>query len=219
MKNLKKSDQMPKKEDLNYDLEDGKFLVSLARKSILNYLTFNKMIPIPENTPKKLKENAGVFVTLNSKDKKGEEELRGCIGFPLPIYPLVRATIEAAKSAAVNDWRFSQVTVEEMKNIVVEVTILTPPKLIEVKKFDEYLEKIVIGRDGLIAKNGGMSGLLLPQVPIEWHWNVREFLEHTCNKAGLNKDCWKNPNTEIHSFQGLIYKEKEPNGEIIPEKL
>ena len=210
---------MEQNEEPSYTLEDGKFLITLARKSILNYLTFNKLLSQPEDIPAKFLEESGVFVTLNKQDNKGEKKLRGCIGFPTPIYSLVQATIEAAKSAAVSDPRFPIVEIEEMKEIVVEVTILTPPKLMEVKDPKEYLKKIKIGRDGLIVKSGGRSGLLLPQVPVEWNWTVEEFLEHTCGKAWLPEDCWKDLSTEIYSFSGIIYQEVEPNGEVVPKEI
>jgi len=207
------------KEELVYTLEEGAYLVTLARKSILHYLTFGEILKVPEDVPEKLQQNSGVFVTLNTITKEGQKELRGCIGYPLPIYPLVKATIEAAKSAAVNDPRFPTVEVEELKSIVIEVTILTPPKPLKVQNTEEYLERIKIGRDGLIVRRGGASGLLLPQVPVEWHWDVKEFLEHTCQKAWLSKDCWKDPQTEIQVFSGIIFHEQEPNGEVIQEEI
>jgi len=210
---------MEKNEEPIYTLEDGKFLVTLARKSILNFLTFDKLLPQPEGTPAKFLELSGVFVTLNKPDDKGNKKLRGCIGFPTPVYPLVQATIEAAKSSAVSDPRFPTVEIDEMKEIVIEVTILTPPKLIQVKDPKEYLEKIRIGRDGLIVESGGRSGLLLPQVPVEWNWTKEEFLEHTCGKAWLPENCWKDLNTEIYSFSGIIYQEVEPNGEVTLKEI
>ncbi len=210
---------MSQKSDPEYTIEDGRYLVSIARKSILNFLTFGKLLPQPEDTPEKFLEDSGIFVTLNKPDEEGKKRLRGCIGFPTPIYPLIKATIEAAKSAAVGDPRFPAVEIDEMNEILIEVTILTPPKLLKVKDPKEYLKKIKIGRDGLIVKRGGQSGLLLPQVPVEWKWNVEEFLEHTCNKAWLPTDAWKNPKTEIHFFSGIIYKELEPKGEVVLKEI
>ena len=102
-----------------------------------------------------------------------------------------------------------------MNDVLIEVTILTPPRLLEVKDSKEYLEMIKIGRDGLIVKRGGQSGLLLPQVPVEWEWTVEEFLMNTCTKAWLPTDAWKHPKTEIYSFSGIIYKELEPKGEVV----
>jgi len=206
-------------EEPEYTIEDGKYLIDLARKSIIHFLTFRKLLPISEDVPKKYREKSGVFVTLNKPDLNMNKGLRGCIGFPTPIFPLIQATIEAAKSAAVNDPRFPPVTIDEMKDILIEITILTPPKLIEVKDPKEYLEKIKIGRDGLIIRSGGSSGLLLPQVPIEWGWDVKEFLEHTCQKAWLPKDAWKSSKTEIFSFSGIIYHEKTPSGEVHPKEI
>lgn len=210
---------MDQTEEPEYTLEDGKFLITLARKSILNYLTFEKLLPQPEDTPAKFLELSGVFVTLNKPDEKGNKKLRGCIGFPTPVHTLVQATIEAAKSSAVSDPRFPKVVIDEMKEIIIEVTILTPPKLLQVKDPKEYLKKIKIGRDGLIVKSGGRSGLLLPQVPIDWNWTVEEFLEHTCGKAWLPENCWKDLNTEIYSFSGIIYQEVEPNGEVVLKEI
>ncbi|NHJ39354.1 MAG: TIGR00296 family protein [Asgard group archaeon] len=198
-----------------YTIEDGKYLIDLARKSIIHYLTFKKHLPIPEDSPKKFQKKSGVFVTLNIPDETGRKNLRGCIGYILPLFPLNQATIQTAVSSAINDPRFPAVILDEMKEIVIEITILTPPEKIVVNKPEEYLEKIKIGRDGLIVKKGGWSGLLLPQVPIEWEWDVEEFLEHTCNKAGLPGNCWKDKDTEIESFQGIIFKEITPNGEVV----
>ncbi|HUU77810.1 MAG TPA: TIGR00296 family protein [candidate division Zixibacteria bacterium] len=207
------------KDLLEYDLNDGKYLVTLARKSILHYLTFRKLLPIPRDTSPKLREESGVFVTLNKLENNKNKSLRGCIGFPLPIYPLAQATIEAAKSAAVGDPRFPTVEIDEMKKIIIEVTILTKPRKLIVNDSKEYLDLIKIGRDGLIIRKGGWSGLLLPQVPVEWKWDVKEFLEHTCNKAGLQKDCWKEKETSIESFSGIIYHEIEPNGKVEYEEI
>ena len=119
-------------------------------------------------------------------------------------------------SSAVEDPRFPTVNLEEMDEIVIEVSILTPPKLIEVNEPGEYLQKIVIGRDGLIAEQGMRRGLLLPQVPVDQgrNWDVKTFLDHTCQKAWLSSDAWKEKSTKIYSFQAILFEEKEPRGEI-----
>lgn len=202
-----------------YSLEEGQFLVKLARNSIIYFLTFGELIEQPKETPKKFLQDSGVFVTLNKLDQNHSKNLRGCIGFPLPVYPLVTAVIQAAKSAAVGDPRFPVVTIGEMKKIIIEITILTKPQELDIKNFKEYLQKIKVGRDGLIVRKGIQSGLLLPQVPIDWGWDVKEFLEHTCNKAGLSKDCWKDSKTTIESFSGIIFQEKEPNGKVVQEDM
>jgi hypothetical protein len=101
---------------------------------------------------------------------------------------------------------------------VFEVTVLTPPVEIDVSDPMEYLEKIKVGRDGLIIRHSFSSGLLLPQVPVEYSWSTEEFLQHTCEKAGLEKDAWKNKKVKIEKFEGIIFKEETPNGAIVREK-
>ncbi len=183
--------------------EEGKFLVELARKSIETYIKEKKIIEVPEKTPSPLKENMGAFVTLN---KNGE--LRGCIGYPEPIKPLVNAVIEVAVSAATTDPRFEPVSLSELDEIQLEVSVLTKPQLLTVQSPVECLEKIEIGRDGLIIEKGFYKGLLLPQVAVEWNWDAEEFLCNTCMKAGLAPDCWYDPDTEIYTFQDQIFPEE-----------
>ncbi|MCR8453539.1 MAG: TIGR00296 family protein [Crenarchaeota archaeon] len=199
--------------------EHGRFLVRLARQAIETYLNEEKRIKPPPNTPEILKEKSGVFVTLNKLIAGKEEELRGCIGYIQPVYPLVEATIDAAISAATRDPRFPPLSAEELSEILVEVTILTPPELIKVSSPTDYLKEIIIGRDGLIVEYKGFGGTLLPQVPVEYGWDVRTFLEHLCWKAFLPKDCWKWPETKIYRYQGIIFKEDKPGGSVHRIKL
>ena len=182
--------------------EEGKFLVKLARESIETFINKRKKLEVPENTPETLKEEMGAFVTLNKNSM-----LRGCIGYPEPIEPLVNAVIDVAISAAVNDPRFSPVTASELDDLRVEVSVLTKPELIEVNKPEEYMDKIKIGEDGLILERGPYKGLLLPQVAVEWGWNVEEFLYNTCVKAGLTADCWLYPDVKIYKFGSQIFHE------------
>jgi uncharacterized protein (TIGR00296 family) len=182
--------------------EDGKFLVEIARKAIETYLKDSKVLKVPENIPNYLKENMGAFVTLNRR-----EELRGCIGYPEPVKPLIDAVIDAAISAATRDPRFPEVSLAELDDLEVEVSVLTTPQLLEVEKPAEYLDKIKIGEDGLIVEMDFHRGLLLPQVPLDWNWNVEEFLDHTCLKAGLPAECWLAPKTKIYHFKSQIFQE------------
>ncbi|NVM52999.1 MAG: TIGR00296 family protein [Candidatus Helarchaeota archaeon] len=206
-----------------FSLEDGKFAVNLAREAVRTFVETQKKIEPPSTFPEKFKEKGGVFVTLKTMSKKlekVEKDLRGCIGFTQPVYPLIEAIVESAIASATRDSRFhppygpGPVKPEELKNIVFEVSILTPPELLEVKNSNEYLEKIKIGRDGLIIQRGGFSGLLLPQVPVDWKWDIETFLEHTCNKAFMPPDCWKKLDTKIYTFQAIIFEEIEPLGDI-----
>jgi hypothetical protein len=154
-----------------------------------------------------------VFVTLNNPNG-----LRGCIGFPIPEKKLSHAIIEGAIAAATEDPRFPSVKTNELNDIVFEVTVLTPPVVVDVSDPMEYLEKIKVGRDGLIIRHSFSSGLLLPQVPVEYGWDVEEFLQHACEKAGLARDTWKNENVKIEKFEGIIFKEETPNGAIVREE-
>ncbi len=193
-------------DDTRLSDSDGVFLIKIARMAVTEFLSNGKRMKLESEDEKKFSFNSGVFVTLNNADG-----LRGCIGFPMPDKKLSHGIIDAAIAAATEDPRFSPVKVNELNDIVFEVTVLTPPVEITVTDPMEYLEKIKVGRDGLIISNSFSSGLLLPQVPVEYGWNVEEFLQHTCEKAGLEKDVWKNEKVKIEKFEGIVYKE-ETNG-------
>jgi len=146
-------------------------------------------------------EKRGVFVTLT---KFGD--LRGCIGFPFPVMPLGAALKDAAQHAAIHDPRFYPVNEGELSEISVEITILTQPTLLECEPNQRPAE-IIIGRHGLIAEMNGHTGLLLPQVAVEYGWGPVEFLRETCRKAGLHPDAWTNASCNILTFEGQIFKE------------
>ena len=158
-------------------------------------------------------EKRGVFVTLHTYP---DHELRGCIGIPQPVMKLKSAIKEAAISST-RDPRFFPLTEKELDAIIVEITILTNPKLLDVKKPEQYPHHITIGKDGLIMEYLGRSGLLLPQVPVEYEWDAEGFLNHLCLKAGLPSDTWFEKDTKIYTFSGQIFTEKTPRG-IIEEK-
>ena len=200
-------------EDAQLSDSDGVFLVKTARTAVTEFLSNGKKMKLESEDEKKFSFNSGVFVTLNNPDG-----LRGCIGFPMPDKKLSHGIIDAAIAAATEDPRFSPVKTDELNDIVFEVTVLTPPVEITITDPMEYLEKIKIGRDGLIIRHSFSSGLLLPQVPVEYGWNVEEFLQHTCEKAGLAKDTWKNESVKIEKFEGIIFKEETPNGVIVREE-
>lgn len=203
--------------------EEGKFLHKLARKTVEECVKVGKpiKISIPEDTPKKLLEKAGVFVTLNKKEGGVQKQLRGCIGRVLPNISLAQATIDSAIDSALRDPRFSSVEPEELENIVVEISVLTPPELIKVDNVKDYPKMIKVGRDGLIVEKGWNRGLLLPQVPIEQEppWDEEQFLGWTCWKANLTMDQWLDSNTKIFKFQAEIFEEEEPNGEIFRKEI
>lgn len=193
--------------------KEGETLVELARKAVEEYLESRKTIKTPENVSEILLKPCGVFVTINSIER-GEKELRGCIGYPYPTTPLVQAVIESAINAATQDPRFEPLSPRELDKVVFEVSVLTPPQIVEVKKPTEYPTKIRVGMDGLIVERGMYKGLLLPQVPVEWEWNEEEFLCQCCGKAGLPPDCWLMNGTKIYTFQAIIFEEEKPKGEV-----
>ena len=199
--------------DIQLSDSDGVVLVKTARRAVTEFLSNGNRIKLEPDLEEKFSFNSGVFVTLNNPDG-----LRGCIGFPMPEKKLSHAIVDGAIAAATEDPRFPSVKTNELNDIVFEVTVLTPPIEIDVYDPMEYLEKIKVGRDGLIIRHSFSSGLLLPQVPVEYGWNTEEFLQHTCEKAGLARDTWKNESVKIEKFEGIIFKEETPNGEIVREK-
>ena len=199
-------------------IEEGKFLIELARNAVKEYLKTKKPISAPENTPKKLREKCGVFVTINSV-KHGEKELRGCIGYPYPTNPLVEAVIDAAINSATQDPRFYPISLRELDEVVFEISVLTPPEAIKTEKPEEYLAKIKVGEDGLIVEKGMFKGLLLPQVPVEWGWCEEEFLCQCCIKAGLPADSWLTKGAKIYKFRAIIFEEEKPQGEVKRKSL
>jgi len=198
--------------------KEGKFLINLARQTVTAYLQSGILLQVSDEIASKLMEPCGVFVTLNQV-LKGQKTLRGCIGLPYPSTPLVQAVIETAVSAATQDPRFPQVALEELDQIVFEVSVLTPPELVTAEKPTDYPSKIKVGQDGLIIENGYHKGLLLPQVPVELNWNNEEFLSQTAIKAGLTPDAWLLNNTKIYRFQAIIFEEVTPKGKIKQKKI
>jgi len=187
--------------------------VRLARKAVETYLSTGERISLRE-PPDWAREESGVFVTLRKLISGGGQELRGCIGYPEPVMPLYKALISAALASALEDPRFPEVGLHEMDSITVEVSVLTKPKKIEVEDRRELPKAIRIGRDGLIARRGFRSGLLLPQVPVEEGWDAEEFLCYTCIKAGLPPDCWLDEETEFYSFAAIVFSEESPRGRV-----
>lgn len=195
------------------NLEDGKTLVGLARQAILNYLNNRQLITAPEGLSEKLRTKSGVFVTLNTT--RPAHELRGCIGFPYADEPLVNATIKAAVYAATDDPRFEPVTSKELQeSVTVEITVLTSPIALESNDRKKLPDMVEIGRHGLIVEGMGTSGLLLPQVATEWKWDTSEFLMNCCLKAGLPPDSWLLNEVKVKTFEGEIFEEIEPAGEV-----
>lgn len=192
----------------SYTDEEGDLAVRMARDTVDSHV--EKKPYSDFSVPARFKEKRGVFVTLNTWP---EQDLRGCIGFPEPVFPLVKALITAAEEAT-NDPRFEPLRTRELDNIVVEVTILTPPELIRVGKPKDLIGEVKVGTHGLIASRGMLRGLLLPQVPVDWGWDAEEFLGQTCVKAGLSPDAWLDEDTKMYRFMGEIFAEERPRGTV-----
>lgn len=176
--------------------KEKEYMLNLARQSIVNAV-LGRQAPVPEMITPVLEENRGAFVTIK---KRGE--LRGCIGYILAVKPLAETICEMAQAAALRDPRFSPVTEDELDELELEISVLTPIQ--EVKD----INSIEVGKDGLIIRRGNFQGLLLPQVATEYGWDRETFLAQTCQKAGLPPDAWKLEDTEISSFRAEVFGEE-----------
>ncbi|MEE1135131.1 MAG: TIGR00296 family protein [Methanosphaera sp.] len=182
-------------------LEEGQLLIKIARDNIATYLNGGEYVCTNE-LPEIFHEKLGVFVTLSINSN-----LRGCIGYPEPYMELIDGLLDVSIAAAVEDPRFNPISLEEFEKVKIEVSVLTKPQLVQVDSYEDYLNLLKVGRDGLIIENMYHRGLLLPQVPIEQNWDIETFLENLCYKAGLYGDAWKDINTKIYSFQAQIFDE------------
>ncbi|UCG35865.1 MAG: AmmeMemoRadiSam system protein A [Candidatus Omnitrophota bacterium] len=182
-----------------FDLTDNekKFLLKIARTTLQSYLKEGKTPSFDPET-ENLKAKRGAFVTL-----KKHGRLQGCIGRMAADISLYKLIPEYAINAATEDPRFSGVKYDDLKDIEIEISVLTP--FVEVKDLDE----IEVGKHGLMIQKGFYSGLLLPQVPTEWGWNKTTFLEQTCLKAGLYPNAYKEKDTIIYRFSAIVFSESE----------
>jgi len=165
----------------------------LAHDSISSALEYRE-IPLEPPSPQ-LAEPRGAFTTLCLRG-----DLRGCVGYVLPTFPVYRAVAETARAAAFDDNRFPPVTKEEASQLEIELSILSPATPVSG-------EKIEIGRHGLLISGHGRRGLLLPQVPVERGWDRITFLEQTCRKAGLPADAWQK-GAAIEAFTAEVFGDK-----------
>ena len=181
-------------------VEQGEFspqertlLLELAHESIISALE-GREIPLDSPIPH-LAEPRGAFTSLYLHG-----ELRGCVGYVLPISSVYRAVIDTARAAAFEDTRFYPVTLEEARQLKIELSILSPPRAIAP-------EEVEVGRHGLLVSMAGNRGLLLPQVPRERDWDRVTFLEQTCRKAGLPSDAWQK-GALIEAFTAEVFGDK-----------
>ena len=185
--------QSPDDRRSEFSADERTQLLRLAHESILSALEARE-IPLDPPTPH-LAEPRGAFTTLYLHDR-----LRGCVGYVLPISSVYRAVADTARAAAFEDNRFNPVSLAEASDLKIELSILSPPQPIKP-------EDIEIGRHGLLISMHGYRGLLLPQVPIEHHWDRETFLDQTCRKAGLSSDAWRK-GALIEGFTAEVFGEK-----------
>lgn len=189
--------------------EDGRLAVRAARAVVECHV--KKENPPRLDLPSGFKNKSGVFVTLTTHPGG---DLRGCIGYPEALLALEDALRDSAISACSRDPRFPPVKPSELDKITVEVSLLTPPEEIIVKKRTEYPKHVKVAVDGLIVQRGWNRGLLLPQVPVEWGWDPEEFISQTCLKGGLTPDAWLQEGTKVFKFQAEVFSEEEPRGKV-----
>ena len=170
------------------------FLLDLARRTIRHYLENGRSLKEKSDDPLLL-EKRGAFVTL-----KVDNELRGCIGYPLPHKSLFETIIDCAIAAATQDFRFASIKKEDLTQLDIEISVLTLPWKVKDAR------EIKIGEHGIIISKGPHKGLLLPQVPVEWDWDLETYLNHGCLKAGLAEDEWKKGAT-IEIFSAQVFSE------------
>lgn len=183
---------------LQLNTEQKKILLGIAKKTI-TYAVNKKSIPDFKITDAALNLKYGAFVTIH---KNGN--LRGCIGNIIGTAALYKTITKMAIEAALHDPRFGQVMPGELDDIDIEISVLSPFEKIT------DINKIEVGVHGLFIKNGYYQGLLLPQVATEYNWDRKEFLEHTCQKAGLSRDCYMRESCEIFIFSATVFGEKDP---------
>jgi uncharacterized protein len=186
-------------EHVEISQRDKESFLKLARRAISVYLTEKRVLKVSEFEtflPQIKDEHLGVFVTLTKDDL-----LRGCIGYVEGFKPLAQGIIDNAINASTKDPRFPELRIDELAEIKIEISVLSPIKPVT------DINNIEVGVHGLIISKGLNAGLLLPQVAVEWGWDRQEFLEHTCEKAGLPRDAWEK-GAEIKSFTATVFNEK-----------
>ncbi len=176
--------------------DDRELLLRLARYAIEQAVRGEQPPPIPAHS-RELDLPCGAFVTLTING-----ELRGCIGYPEGVLPLVETVRDVAPKSAVEDPRFEPVVEDELAGLSIEISVLSPMEPVT------DIGQIEVGTHGLVMHRGYNRGLLLPQVPTEYGWDRETFLRQTARKAGLTSDAWKDPQTKILRFTAEVFHER-----------
>jgi AmmeMemoRadiSam system protein A len=177
-------------------------LLAMARAALESYLATGR---VPEEIPPDaaLRQQCGAFVSLHR-----HEDLRGCIGILSDEEELFRVVRRCALSAALEDSRFRPVTVEELGELKIEISVLS--------LFQDVtdIQRIEVGRHGLMISRGRQRGVLLPQVAQKHGWDRETFLAQTCRKAGLPADAWRRPDVSIQAFEAQVFSESLPPAKV-----
>jgi len=176
--------------------EEKRELLKIAREAISRALQ-GKNLPKPVSNLGGLMQPSGAFVTIRI-----DHDLRGCIGYIESVAPLADVVADVAAKAALEDPRFPPLTSAEFTRATLEVSVLTPLRVISDK------EEIRVGEHGLLLELGHRRGLLLPQVAVEYGWDREEFLNNVSRKAGLPRDAWRDPNATIYIFGAEVVEEE-----------
>jgi hypothetical protein len=179
--------------------DEKKYLLRLARETIRSLLegkSPENLIMEDELSSITLQEDRGVFVTLHKKD----HELRGCIGYILPMMPLKQAVVENARNSAFRDPRFSPLKNDELDKILIEISVLSVPEKIS------GISEFRVGIDGIILKKGHHQAVFLPQVAPEQGWDAETTMQYLSMKAGLSPSAWKEGST-LETFQAEVFGE------------
>ncbi len=187
----------PQAKEFSLSGREKQILLDIARKTLDQWVK-DRTIPDFDVPKGVLRQNGAAFVTLRKNGK-----LRGCIGHIIAREPLYKCVKDMAVSASTHDRRFPPVKPEELDDIMVEVSVLTPPKRVD------NISAIQMGRHGVIMEKGRHRGVYLPQVAGETGWDKREFLSNLCaNKAGLPPGCYQNPSVNLYTFRAIVFEEK-----------
>lgn len=210
-----RADSAPLVPQSEFSLEQRRILLHIAHEAIRAALERRPCAETPSPLPE-LAQPRGVFTTLYTRGDslvkvdrnphselhlEPRRELRGCVGYALPIAPLHRAVAETARAAAFDDSRFPPVTLEEAPRLEISLSVLS-------LLFPIHPDAVEVGRHGLLISQGPHRGLLLPQVPVEQNWDRKTFLEQTCHKADLPRDAWRKDAT-IEAFTAEVFGDPE----------
>jgi len=176
--------------------KEQKYLLQIARQAIVSKIA-NKDISLEEFESELFEMKCGAFVTITNNNK-----LRGCVGLLTSDFTLPETIANMAEKAATLDRRFAPIDFEELKDINLEISVLSPFKTVS------NIKNIEVGIHGIYISSGHRNGLLLPQVAVANKWDKQEFLEHTCIKAGLSTQAWKDNETTIQIFTAELFDDK-----------